>query len=115
VVREVARGRLGRVWDSATRRETEAVLRRIPRLDWERFAPLFEAAGEHGGAVEEADAFGYVDDPGDRKFAALAAASGAVLVTNDRGLLAHRGRHGLRVATPAEVLAEGGEDGGTEA
>ena len=113
VVREVERGRLGLVWDAATRRETEAVLRRIPRLDWERFAPLFEAAGEHGGAVE-AEHFGYVDDPGDRKFAALAAASGAVLVTNDRGLLAHRGRHGLRVATPAEIVAED-EDGGTEA
>ena len=109
IVRDVERGRLGLVWDRETRRETETVVRRIPRLDWGRFAPLFGDDGEFAGTVEP-ERFGHVEDPGDRKFAALAAA-GAVLVTNDRGLLAasHRGRDGLRVVTPSEFVAgEGG-------
>ena len=108
IVRDVERGRLRLVWDRETRRETEAVVRRIPRLDWGRFAPLFGDDGEFAGAVEP-ERFGHVEDPGDRKFAALAAASGAVLVTNDGHLLKHRGRDGLRVVTPSGfVPGEGG-------
>ena len=110
VVRAVALGRLALVWDRATRGETEAVLRRIPRLDWERFAPLFDEAGEHGGAVGE-EGFGDMADVGDRKFAALAAAADAVLVTNDGGLLAHHGRGGLRAMTPAAFMAGAGGGG----
>ena len=111
ILADVERGRLELVWDRDTRRETERVVRRIPRLSWERFAPLFDAGAEHAGLVE-ADAFGFVEDPGDRKFAALAAAAGAVLVTNDDHLLAHRGRAGTPpILTPAAFV--GGDAGGT--
>jgi uncharacterized protein len=101
----VAQGRLVLVWNQATRRETEAIVRKIPPLPWERFAPLFAAEAEHEGPVAPADEdFAAVADPDDRKFAALAAAAGATLVTNDSHLLAHRETLGVRIRTPSEFM-----------
>jgi predicted nucleic acid-binding protein len=40
-------GRCRMIWHQTTRRETERVLRRIPPLDWRRFAPLFRPEWEH--------------------------------------------------------------------
>ena len=115
IVRAIERGHLALVWDRDTRRETEAVLRRIPRLSWERFAPLFTGAGEHAGAGAVApESFRFIADPGDRKFAALSAASGSVLITNDAHLLAHRGRLGLRVMTPSEFVGRGSRGEGED-
>lgn len=70
-------------------------------LEEGRFAPLFRPDGEHRGPTDP-ERFDHVEDPDDRKFASLAARAGAVLVTNDDHLLAHRGRRDPRTETPAE-------------
>ncbi len=106
ILREIEQGRLELIWNRDTRRETEVIVRRIPHLRWERFAPLFREESEYTGAVEP-EAFRYVEDPDDRKFAALSAATGAALITSDDHLLAHRGRAGIRIRTPAEFVETG--------
>ncbi|MGP9821033.1 PIN domain-containing protein [Salinarimonas sp. NSM] len=87
------------VWDDATRAETRRVLTRIPRLRWEDVAPLFRDAARFDDAPDPS-AFGLIVDPSDRKFAALASAAGAVLVTSDDHLLAHAGTLPCPVETP---------------
>jgi predicted nucleic acid-binding protein len=92
------------VWNEPTRDETEMILRRIPRLSWEKFADLFRPEGEFLGFVDP-DNFGFIADPDDRKFAALSAAAKAPLVTNEHHLLAHRNIIGVDVLTPRAFLA----------
>lgn len=94
-------GRVTLVWDEATRRETRQVLERIPRLRWEAVVGLFRPETEHEGRCDLSEV-SFVEDPQDRKFAALALATGATLVSADEHLLAHRDR--LTVAKPAEFL-----------
>ena len=65
-------GRCRMIWHQTTRRETERVLRRVPPLDWQRFAPLFRPEWEHPDELDLTP-FGTIEDPDDRKFAALAA------------------------------------------
>lgn len=48
--------------------------------------------------------FRFIEDPVDRKYAALASASDATLVTNDDHLLSKRGQLGMPVMTPREFL-----------
>src|SRR5215469_7737885 len=98
------------IWNRPTRGETEMILRRIPRLDWRIAAELFRLEGEFGGPVDPG-AFTAIADPDDRKFAALAAAANAPLVTNDKLVLAQRGRIGVEIATPREFLARQREHG----
>jgi predicted nucleic acid-binding protein len=100
VVRE---GRFQLIWNEPTRRETEMILRRIPHLDWERVADLFQPEMEFLGPVDP-ESFVLVPDPEDRKFAALSAAAQAPLVTSDDHLLSHRGI-GVDVLTPRAFLA----------
>ena len=45
----IREGRFQLIWNKPTQRETEMILRRIPRLDWERVAILFQAEGEFTG------------------------------------------------------------------
>ena len=113
ILERVRDGTWAAVWNRATRRETEAVLARIP--------PLAHLAAEETAFRPEAEftaethpeRFGAVEDPDDRKFAALAAATGAVLVTNDDHLLSQRAAIGVEVLTPSEVMARyGPADGG---
>jgi predicted nucleic acid-binding protein len=92
------------VWNEPTRRETEFVLRRIPPLGWNKFADLFRPEGEFTGRVDPDD-FVFIEDPDDRKFAALGAAAKVPLVTNDHDLLAHRNLIGFDALTPAALLA----------
>lgn len=47
--------------------------------------------------------FAFIEDPDDRKFAALAHAAGAILISNDDDLLRHRDRLEFPVLTPGEV------------
>jgi predicted nucleic acid-binding protein len=82
------------IWNTSTRRETEMIVVRIPRLDWKRFADLFRPEGEFTGPVDP-DAFVLIADPDDRKFAALSAAAKRPLVTNDNDLLAARSSTGI--------------------
>jgi predicted nucleic acid-binding protein len=46
-----------------------------------------------------------IDDPDDRKFAALSAAANAPLVTSDKLVLAERGKIGIEIFTPRDFLA----------
>jgi predicted nucleic acid-binding protein len=86
LVEAVRAGRFRLVWDEPTRRESETLFRRIPPLSWGDVADLFSDEDRYTGAVD-ASAFGGVPDPEDRKFAALAAAAGATLVSLDAHLL----------------------------
>lgn len=90
------------VWDEPTRAETRAVLTRIPRLRYEAVADLFRAPARYPGETDPG-AFRVIADPSDRKFAALASAAGAVLVTSDDDLLAHAGALPCPVETPGAV------------
>src|SRR6516162_3596476 len=108
----IREGRFRLIWNQPTRRETEMILRRIPRLDWRIAADLFRPEGEFTGPVDPS-AFTAIADPDDRKFAALAAAANAPLVTSDKLVLAQRGRIGVDIATPREFLARQSEHGPT--
>jgi predicted nucleic acid-binding protein len=107
IIRRIEQGRVAFVWHQATRRETERILRQIPLLSWEDVAPLFTEKGEYTGAIAP-DAFPQVEDADDRKFAALSAASGSILVTNDDHLLAPRAILGIEILTPSEFMERSG-------
>jgi predicted nucleic acid-binding protein len=105
ILARVREGRFRLIWNEPTRRETEMILRRIPRLDWERFAGLFRPGDEFTGPVRPA-AFTAISDPDDRKFAALSVAADVPLVTSDKLLLAARSKTGAEILTPGEFLAQ---------
>ena len=109
VLAAVRQGRFQLIWNKPTQRETEMILRRIPRLDWEKVANLFQPEGEFTGPVDPGT-FVLVRDPDDRKFAALSAAAKRPLVTNDNHLLADRNIIGIDALTPRAFLAREGED-----
>ena len=104
ILEGVREGRFRLIWNQPTRSETEMILRRIPRLDWQKIADLFRPEGEFAGPVDPT-AFTEIADPDDRKFAALSAAANVPLVTNDKLVLAQRGRIGSEIVTPRDFLA----------
>lgn len=89
IVSLVSECRVALVWNESTRRETEIILNRIPRLSWDDVAPLFRAENRYDGLTLPED-FAGVPDSDDRKFAALASAAQATLITNDGHLLGHQ-------------------------
>lgn len=91
-------------WDIPTREETRRVLERIPPLGWPAVAPLFAEGVEIADARSD-PAFALIPDPTDRKFAALALAAGAILISADRHLLSVRDELPVEVQTAAEHLA----------
>lgn len=101
IVDAVRDGRLDLVWNQATRRETQRVLEQIPRISWEPFADLFRPENEYTGPVDP-DAYAFIEDVDDRKFAALADDTATTIVTNDQHLLAHKTRLKCPVLTPQE-------------
>src|SRR5437588_6909220 len=103
LVEAVRDGRLRLVWDDATHTEIEHVMRQIPRLSWTRIANLFRSEDRFGGSTHP-EAFGLVPDPADRKFAALADAVQAPLVTSDAGLLNAGGQMAVPVLKPSEFV-----------
>jgi predicted nucleic acid-binding protein len=103
LVEAVRDGRLRMVWDDSTRAEIESVMRQIKRLSWTRIADLFRSEDRFGGATHP-EAFGFVPDPADCKFAALADAVQAPLVTSDAGLLNACGQMAVRVLKPSEFV-----------
>jgi predicted nucleic acid-binding protein len=105
LVAAVRGDRLRMVWNEATRRETRRILEQIPPLCWADVEKLFRPEDEVRGPVHP-ERFSSVPDPEDRKFAALAHAAGAILVSTDSDLLANPQRLDLLVLTPAEFLAE---------
>src|SRR5437016_4448776 len=72
-----------------------------PRLSWARIANLFRSEDRFGGSTDP-EAFGFVPDPADRKFAALADAVQVPLVTSDAGLLNAGGQMAVPVLKPSE-------------
>ena len=103
ILERIREGSWTMVWDRDTRRETLAVLAQIPPLSHQDAEALFLPEAEV--TVEtHPERFDLIADPADRKFAALAAAAGAILVTNDDHLLSQRDRMEIEVLTPSEVM-----------
>ena len=103
MVEAVRAGTLRLVWSEPTRKETKALLSRIPPTSWEAVAELFQE--ENRRSIEfETTAFATVKDPEDRKFAALATSADAVLLTLDRHLLAADLDDTCVVRTPSAFL-----------
>jgi predicted nucleic acid-binding protein len=101
ILEAVTDGDLHLIWNEATRQETEHVLLKIPPLSWDRWSPLFREEDRYEGETYP-EGFAFIPDADDRKFAALASASGATLVTNDDHFLAYRAQLPCPVRTPAE-------------
>ena len=99
IVEAVREGRLRMRWTPATRRETTFIVRKIPPLKRFPLDACFLEENAFGGEVDPS-AFGSIPDPDDRKFAALARAAGAVLVSSDEHLLAAGRRGEITVLTP---------------
>ena len=107
---EAARqGDLRSLWNDQTRAETEHIVRRIPPLSWSAVEDLFREEDRFTGQTDP-EAYPFVRDHADRKFAALAAAAGATLVTSDEHLLEVRDQAHLPILTPGELLARMGRE-----
>ena len=100
-VQALQRGELRMVWNEETRRELEQVVQQIPPLRAHSVAEFFRPEDRHPSATQP-ERFPFIPDPDDRKFAALAQAAGAVLISSDQHLLDARGLPGLTVLTPGE-------------
>ena len=91
------------VWNGETLAETRTLMRRIPPVSFEAVEDLFEDSHR---AEDGLDTSGFcsVSDPDDRKFAALAAFSGATLVSLDAHLLEAARRGDYLACTPSAFL-----------
>ena len=105
IVEAARRGDLTAVWHASTRAESRLILDKIPPLDWAHFADLFDPTHEHTGPLDTG-AFAEVSDPDDRKYAALAAAMNAILVSNDAHLLSIRDALPITVRTSQELARD---------
>jgi putative PIN family toxin of toxin-antitoxin system len=99
IVEAVKQGQVRMLWNDATRREIERITQQIPPLRTHNLVDLFRPEDRFTAATHP-DRFADIPDPDDRKFAALAQAAGAVLISNDEHLLGQRGRSDLTVLTP---------------
>lgn len=91
-------------WNEQTRQETEYLLRKIPRLSWDDFSSLFREDCDQGET--DLEQFNFVADLEDRKFAALAEAAGAILITQDQDLLSVRKLTHVPILTPREFVEQ---------
>jgi predicted nucleic acid-binding protein len=101
IVDAVKRGELRMLWNDATRREIEHIVRKIPPLRAQALEPLFRPE-DRVTVPTHPERFAEIPDPDDRKFAALAEATGAVLISNDEHLLGYRDHMNMPVLTPSE-------------
>ncbi|NMT64373.1 PIN domain-containing protein [Marinobacter orientalis] len=102
----VREGKLRMIWNRQTRGEIEHILGKIPALSKRDSKALFRENARFRGRTDPSR-FRYVPDPADRKFAALADASGATLISNDDDLLGGRRRARVPIVTPGEFLRRG--------
>ena len=86
IVDAVRKGQVRMIWNAATRREIERIVQQIPPLRAEPIEDLFRPA-DRFSAETHPERFAAIPDPDDRKFAALAHAAGAILISNDEHLL----------------------------
>lgn len=110
IVEAVRDNRFTLIWDAPTERETRRIVEQIPPLDWAEFTGLYREENRYAGQVPT-DRFEAVDGPLDRHFAALAAASGSVLITNDSDLLDVRSQFDVTIDTPSEFARKHLSDG----
>jgi len=103
LVEHVRRGRTRMIWHRETKQETRAIVERIPPIDWADVCDLFQKENEFDSPIDPTR-FDAVPDPDDRRFAALAHAVGAVLVSQDDDLLGCPERLNILVLTPKEFL-----------
>ena len=101
IVDAVKQGQARMVWNDATRREIERIMHQIPPLRAQVVEQLFRLSDRFTGPTQP-ERFGEIPDPDDRKFAALAHAAGAVLISNDKHLLGQRDPLDLIVLRPSE-------------
>jgi predicted nucleic acid-binding protein len=104
IVQAIKEDRIRMVWNEGTRGEILAVLRRIPPLRGFDIADLFRPDTQFTQPTHPED-FEMVSDPDDRKFAALAHAAGAILISRDEHLLEHRDHLGITILSPQEYWA----------
>jgi predicted nucleic acid-binding protein len=94
------------VWNEATRNESRRIIEQIPPLKWPAFEALFRRGVEFTGVVDPGR-YAMIEDRDDRKFAVLAAAAGAALITNDEHLLSVRHNLGVTVLPTRDGQALG--------
>jgi uncharacterized protein len=99
ILEAVKDGRVRMVWNEATRGETERILQKIPPLRARPVAELFRPLDQFT-APTHPERFAAIPDPEDRKFAALAHAAGAIVISNDQHLLDHCNDGDPEVLTP---------------
>lgn len=108
IIDEVSKGDLNLVWNETTRRESRTIVEQIPPLAWEEFTDLFREDGRCATSIDP-EAVDYIPHSADRKFAALAKAAGATLISNDEDLLGNRHQADICIVAPDEFI-EGGHD-----
>lgn len=104
IIQAIRERQLQLCWNEQTRRETEQLLRKIPRLSWDDFSSLFRENCDQGKT--DLEQFSFVADLEDRKFAALAEAAGAILITQDQDLLSVRSLTHVPILTPREFVEQ---------
>jgi predicted nucleic acid-binding protein len=101
ILNAVRDGQLRMVWNEETRRKILYILRRIPPLRKKRVDNLFRQEDQFTGSTYPEN-FELIPDPDDRKFAALAHAADAMLISRDEHLLEYRQQLDVIVLTTSE-------------
>lgn len=101
IIEQVRSGDLRMLWSEETLRETEFIVCKIPPLRWDKFSNLFLLENCYSGPLFP-EHFPQISDRTDIKFAALAEATGATLITMDRDFLSVRETLEIAIMTPYE-------------
>lgn len=104
IIEKIEQGELQMVWTEGTLEETRHIVSQIPPLSWEPFEGLFREEAQYQEPIHP-EQFESVPDPADRKFAALAQAADAVLVSQDDDLLGHQSQVDVPIVHPGEFLS----------
>ncbi len=91
------------IWNPDTKDETKYILKKIPVIKWDRFKDIFKPEYEFTKKVTDKK-FTEIQDHSDRKFANLAYASTAVLITSDQHFLNVRSQLPVKVLTSSEYI-----------
>lgn len=105
ILQQVRNGSLRLIWNQEIYRETQRILQKIPPLSWTSVANLFQEEN-HYRELTHPENFDHVPDPEDRKFAALAAQVGVVLISLDQHLLMGREQSPVPILTPSEFVLQ---------